>query len=186
MGFILIGCYLADRFRRAQSDRARDAQLIDFFLDLARDQDGMSLVDARRADVEECLVDAHLHKVRGVALQDSHDLLGYLFVERMIPVCPDGFGAEPCCGARRHSGVNAELSCFVGCGRYHAALRGITANDDGLSAPCGMFALFDGGEERIEVNKKYRAAFPWGKNVVVRGRIRPCCRVWIRTVRRIC
>lgn len=161
MRFIKVGCDLAHCLRGANTDRAGDAQLIDALLDLTSDLHGVGPVHARRAHIEERLIDAHLLQVGRIALQYVHDLLRYFCIACMAACGPNGVGAQTCRGARGHGGMHAVFARFVGGGRDHAALGGVAPYDDGLAAPLGVIVLFNGSEERIEVHKQDRRSAPF-------------------------
>ncbi len=157
---VLVGSDLRNGLRLSQTDGAGDTQLCHAALDAACHFHRVGAVCAGGGNVQERLVDAHLHKVGRLVQQDAHHLRGHLAVTMEVASGPNGLGAQPRCHGGRHGGVHAERARFVRARGNHAAPLGAAAHDDGLPAPIGMVQLFNRSEEGVQIHKDYGGAIP--------------------------
>ena len=80
------------------------------------------------------------------------DLLGAFAVTFGMPVDKDGMRTLLCRSAKRHSGVNSELACFVRCGRDNTTLVALSADDNCLSFQRRIVQFFHRDEESVHVD----------------------------------
>ncbi len=143
MRFVLVGGDFCHRLRSTDADRACDAELVDARLDSLGDDEGMGSIGSCRAYIEKRFVDADLHKVRRLIVEDLHHRFRHLAIAMEVSGSPDGVGAESSGHCGGHRRMDAVVPRLVGRGRYDSSLVGAAANDDRLAPPGRVVKLFD-------------------------------------------
>ena len=88
-----VGCDFRDRLRCADADRAGDAQILHPSLDSTRDGERMLSIRARRRDIQERLIDAHLLDNGRLFAKDAHNGVADRAITTESARRPDGIRA---------------------------------------------------------------------------------------------
>ena len=113
----------------------------------------MLRIHTRRRDIRKGLIDGDLLYIGRLVSDHIHDLGRELSVAFMTTVSPYGIGAKAHRGGGSHGTAHAEGTSLIGTGGDHAMPISIAADDHGLASPLRMVQLFNGSEERVQVQQ---------------------------------